>query len=350
MQTQVLTRSAQLLDTVSGFQHVLVITHDNPDPDAIASGWSLKWLIERKLAIPSRLIGGGAIVRAENRQMVKLLGAPIELIQDFYHVDQTAAILVDCGYGSSNHLLADTGLRPVGVVDHHQFGRQKARLPFKDLRKRVVATATIAGSYLREQYLEPPPELATALLYAIRTETRGGGTWHSRLDRSMISWLTRYADPTVLAEIENAPLPRDYYADVVLALQNAFIYDGVALCFLPRAEGAELVGEVADLIIRCDEVRCVLCAAVVGDDLFLSVRSTKDAFNASDLVQRVVRGLGHSGGHQQRSGGCIPNVANGNANLEDVCDEVRTRWLAACEVDRKRGTRLVAKREIVNNL
>ena len=123
MQTQLLTRSAQLLDTVSGYDQVLVITHDNPDPDAIASGWSLKWLVERKLGIPTRLIGGGGIVRAENRQMVKLLDAPIELVQDYYHVDQTAAILVDCGYGASNHLLADTGLRPVGVVDHHQCGR-----------------------------------------------------------------------------------------------------------------------------------------------------------------------------------------------------------------------------------
>ena len=273
MHTQLLTRSAQLLDTVSGFEGVLVITHDNPDPDAVASGWSLKWLIEQKLALPTRLIGGGGIARAENRQMVKLLAAPIELVEGYHPVDRTAAILVDCGFGASNHLLADSGLRPVGVVDHHRCGRSSVRLAFRDTRKHVVATATITASYLREQHLEPPQELATALVYAIRTETRGGGTWHSRLDRAVISWLTRFADPTLLAEIENAPLPRDYYADVVLALQNAFIYDGAALCFLPRADGAELVGEVADLIIRCDEVHCVLCAAMVGDDMFLSVRS-----------------------------------------------------------------------------
>ena len=52
---------------------------------------------------------------------------------------------------------------------------------------------------------------------------------------------------------------------------------------------------------------------------------------------------GTAAGHQQRSGGRIPKVANGNANMEDLCDEVRSRWLAACAVDRKRGTRLVAQ-------
>ena len=165
-------------------------------------------------------------------------------------------------------------------------------IPFRDVRLRVAATATIAASYLREQHLEPPQELATALLYAIRTETRGGDTFHSRLDRTIIAWLTRFANPALLAEIENAPLPRDYFADLVLALQNAFIYDGAALCFLPRAAGAEIVGEVADLIARCDEVRCVLCAA--RSVTISSCRYARTAIrrSAADLVQTVVHGLG----------------------------------------------------------
>lgn len=350
MKTQLLTRSAQLLDTVSAYESALVITHDNPDPDAIASGWSVKWLFERQLGLPTRLIGGGGIVRAENRQLVRLLQAPIELVQDLAPLAQGAAILVDCGYGATNHLLASSGLRPLAVIDHHHGEAHRGELPFQDVRPRVVATATIAASYLREQGLEPPQELATALVYAIRTETRGGDTFHSRLDRAIIAWLTRFANPALLAEIENAPLPRDYFSDLVLALQNAFIYDGAALCFLPRAAGAEIVGEVADLIARCDEVRCVLCAAQVGTDLFLSVRTGRNSRSAVELVLSVVRGLGFGGGHQQRAGGRIPGVRQGNGGLDELCDELRTRWLTACDVDRKRGTRLVAKREIVSNL
>ena len=30
-------------------------------------------------------------------------------------------------------------------------------------------------------------------------------------------------------------------------MQSTFAYDAAAICFLPRAEGAEIIGEVADL-------------------------------------------------------------------------------------------------------
>ena len=35
---------------------------------------------------------------------------------------------------------------------------------------------------------------------------------------------------------------------------------------------------------------------------------------------------------------------------EEIHDQLRSRWLAACGVTRKRGTRLIAKREIVEHL
>ncbi|MFC1597221.1 hypothetical protein ACFL5Q_04680 [Planctomycetota bacterium] len=58
-------------------------------------------------------------------------------------------------------------------------------------------------------------------------------------------WLTERAEPTLLAEIESAPLGAEYYGDLVLAIQNTFDYGQTALCLLTRAAGAEIVGEVA---------------------------------------------------------------------------------------------------------
>ena len=48
-------------------------------------------------------------------------------------------------------------------------------------------------------------------------------------------------------------------------MQRTFIYDDAALCFLQRASGAEIVGEVADLLVRGRGIRRVLCAAIIGD-------------------------------------------------------------------------------------
>ncbi len=344
------TPSDRLLQILSDYDRFLVVMHDNPDPDAIATGWAVQCLIEDRLHKPVRLLGGGAIVRAENKHMVELLAPPIELVTDIQIDDLTAAILVDCGLGTTNHLATRLGIKPVVVIDHHLNGTSAADLPFKDIRSNVAASATIAASYLREQHVEPGMKLATAIVYAIRTETCGSETDHSELDRSVLTWLTELADHDLLAEIANAPLEPDYFGDLVLAMQSAFVYDDVALCFLPRASGSEIVGEVADLLVRCRKIRRVLCAAIVGDDLVLSARTEKGAENAANLLQTTLEGLGGCGGHEYRAGGKIPDVSHEPAIIDELRDELSGRWLRACGVDSGSGQRLIARHEIVENL
>jgi len=343
------TPSERFLKVVSEYDQVLIVTHDNPDPDAIATGWAILLLIREKLGKKVRLIGGGGIVRAENRHMVKLLDPPIELVPPMECPDHAAIVLVDCQPGNQNRLFGKEQVPVVAVIDHHP-ASGRLRLPFRDVRTRAAASASIAASYLREQQVEPGPRLATATLFAIRTETRGCETHYSRLDRAILLWLTERADPSLLAEIESAPLTREYFADLILALQSTFVYGDVALCLLPRAAGAEIVGEVADLLIRCESIWRVLCGAVVQGDLLLSIRTERDEDDAAELARSTLQGLGQGGGHRHRAGGKIPGSSAGRKITEEIQDDLRNRWLDACKVDRQRGTRLVPLREIVENL
>jgi nanoRNase/pAp phosphatase (c-di-AMP/oligoRNAs hydrolase) len=281
--------------------------------------------------------------------MVHLLKPPIELVDGLDVTGNPATVLVDCDEAAENHLLAASSLRPIGVIDHHSGNGRRRRLRFRDVRPNIAASATITASYIKEQDNLPDQRLATALLYAIRTETRGGETRHSRLDRQIVTWLSEFADLEKLAEIESAPLTRNYYADLVLALQSTFVYDEVGLCFLPQAQGAEIIGEVADLLVRCHGLKKVLCGAIIGDSLLLSVRTERGAGNAAELTRKTLSGLGQGGGHRQRAGGKII-LARCSYTTDELCDELRNRWLSACGVDRQRGTRLVPKREIVRNL
>ena len=324
--------------------------HDNPDPDAIASGWAVEVLVHEKLGIPVRVVGGGAIVRAENRHMVELLQPPIELVDDVSIKAGTATLLVDCGAEATNHLLTRKGIEPVAIIDHHMNGPQDFSASFEDIRPNIAASATITASYLREQHLEPGEKLATALLYAIRTETCGYETHYSAVDKSILPWLTERGEPGLLAEIENAPLTQEYFGDLLLALQNTFLYDDTSLCFLPRAAGAEIVGEIADMLIRCERTHRVLCAAIVGEDLLLSARTQRGYGSAVHLLLKTVEGLGGAGGHAHRAGGKIPGVGHGAKIAGALHQDLRSRWLSACGVKRKRGTRLIAKREIVETL
>lgn len=344
-------RSTELIEALGGHDRYLVVTHDNPDPDAIAAGWAIHLLISERLGKPVRLVAGGAIVRAENRYMVELLRPPLELVDEVEWEAGTGAVLVDCDRASSNHLLADEQNEPTAVIDHHLHSAAgDDGTLFRDIRPEAAASASIAASYLREQRIEPGVKLASSILYAIRTETRGCEIGYSPLDRAVISWLTDAADPALIAAIENAPLAPEYFGDLVLALQSTFVYEDAAFCLLPRAQGAEIVGEVADLLVRCETIDRVLCGAVVGDDLILSVRTVAEAGNAASLVAATLEGLGWGGGHARRAGGKVTGIGRGVKLGDELANELRGRWLAACGIERQRGVRLVSKREIVSNL
>jgi len=66
------------------------------------------------------------------------------------------------------------------------------------------------------------------------------------------------------------------------------------------------------------------------------------------LARKTLAGIGRGGGHRRRAGGKIPDI--GPKIPEDLQDELRNRWLAVAGIERQRGTRLVALREIVENL
>ena len=59
-------RSERFLQKLQGFKSMVILTHSYPDPDAMASAWGLKTLIETSVRIPCRVIAGGDVLHAEN--------------------------------------------------------------------------------------------------------------------------------------------------------------------------------------------------------------------------------------------------------------------------------------------
>ena len=322
-------RLSRLFAAVKKFDRIVVLLHDHPDPDAIASGWALRRLIRKKTDKVPRLVAGGLVIRPENRQMVETLDPPLELLDELPGGDPFALLLVDCAATGNNHLEIPANGTVLGIIDHHP-PKPGERYIYRDIRPEVEACASILTSYLEKTGIKPDPALASALVYAIRTETRTVDATLSRTDQAAIRWLTQFANHAAIAKIETAPLPRGYYADLQVALRTTVVVGECAFCTMPTVQGADTLGEVADLLIRDTTVRFALVAAAVGPDVLVSVRTDIGGPDAALLVRNTLKGFGDGGGHKRRAGGRIVGVLEDKQIPGELRQQLLGRWITAC--------------------
>ena len=159
------------------------------------------------------------------------------------------------------------------VIDHHDTPGDLEGVPFVDVRRSLGATCSLVTSYLMEQNIAVPPDLATGLLYGIETELSGYPREASPLDDGALLYLYPLADKDLLARIRNARLPQSHFECILQALQNSFIYDRLIISWANELPQPELAAEVADFLIRFEEIDWAVCAGVCEDKLILSARA-----------------------------------------------------------------------------
>src|SRR5579871_1520801 len=84
-------------------KRALVLTHDNPDPDSLASAVALAHLLERKTDIDARVVYGGIIGRAENIAFVKVLHLDVSPVSQIVFDEHDLLALVDSQQPAGNH-------------------------------------------------------------------------------------------------------------------------------------------------------------------------------------------------------------------------------------------------------
>ncbi len=342
-------RSDRFLAGLEDARAVTFVSHVHPDPDSLGAMMGLAHLVEVCLGKPTRLTRDGLISRAENRAMVKLLDIDLAKVEKVTWEDGEAIVMVDSQPNTGRHSF-DAEVPLYGVIDHHDTPGELDGIPFVDVRQGLGATCSIVTSYLMEQDIEPPPRLATGMLYGIETELCGFPREASDLDDNSLLYLYPLADKGLLARIRNARLPQNYFECLLQALQSSFIYDRLIISWVNELPQPELTAEVVDLLIRYAEVDWAVCAGVHGDQLMLSVRTTARGARAGELLRQVVGKLGKAGGHDRRAGGTIPLSSTAPSAIDDVQAELRRRLLKSLHIDECRGQRLVALREMLQNL
>jgi nanoRNase/pAp phosphatase (c-di-AMP/oligoRNAs hydrolase) len=309
----------------------------------------LAHLVETCLGKPTRLTRDGLISRAENRAMVELLGIDLEPVDELTHQPGEAVVMVDSQPNTGRHSLA-TDVPLYAVIDHHDTPGDLEGVPFVDVRCGLGATCSVVTGYLMEQDIALPARLATGLLYGIETELAGYPREASTLDDSALLYLYPLADKDLLARIRNARLPQSYFECLLQALQSSFIYEHLIVSWVNELPQPELAAEVVDFLIRFEEVNWAVCAGVYQDKLILSVRTVVPGARAGEMLRQVVGKRGRAGGHDRRAGGTILLPSTSATAIEQLQADLRRRLLKALHIDECRGQRLVARRDMLQNL
>jgi nanoRNase/pAp phosphatase (c-di-AMP/oligoRNAs hydrolase) len=342
-------RSDRFLAGLRPATRVVFVSHVNPDPDSLGSMLGLAHVVETKLGIPTLLTRDGLISRAENRAMVDVLHLDLVPVEDVAWGDGDLVVMVDSQPGTGRHTL-DNDVPIHAVIDHHGTPGDLDDIPFTDIRPSLGATCTLVTRYLIEQDIAPTEKVATALLYGLETEVTGYPREACPADDDALLYLYPLADKDLIAQIRNARLPQSHFGCFLQALQSSFVYDRLVISWVNPLTQPEQAAEVADLLIRFEEVDWAVCAGVYGESLVLSVRAARADAKAGELLRQVVGKLGRAGGHDRRAGGCIPLASTSASAVEELQSELRRRFLKALKIDDVRGQRLIPLREMLQNL
>ena len=160
----------ELEKLLEGKTHLLIIVHNTPDPDAVASAAALSFAVEKKTGVQTSIAYGGSIGRAENREMIRRLCIKMKQIGKISLAKYDSLAVVDTQPGAGNAQLPP-GLPVQIVIDHHP-RREDLSAAYYRIEPDIGATSTLLVELLKECGIEPPADLATALAFGITTETQ----------------------------------------------------------------------------------------------------------------------------------------------------------------------------------
>lgn len=329
-------RLPELKDALRGTNRLLILTHDNPDPDALASAYGLLRLAETFNGVSAKIAFGGFVGRAENRTMVRELGLPVTPMGDvsFEEVDHIA--LVDAQPGTGNSSLPE-GRDVTLVFDHHPLRGQTRQAKFYDVRDDCGATCTILTQYLQAAGVPLDGVLATSLFYGIQSETQDLGREATRDDIEASLALYPGADRALISRIRYPDLPRAYFRSLHRSLERARIRGPVIISYLGTLDYPDLVAELADFYLRLKGSHWSLCIGQFEDGILISVRTSLPDASAGELLRRVVGRDGSGGGHGMMAGARIPVAELSAEDVRLKSEELVNRFLKELGVEDELG-------------
>ena len=298
---------------------VLIVCHDNPDPDALASALAIKHLCE-SIGHEPTIVHGGMIEHQQNRAMVKLLEMDVRRIILDWEIediltDSDLVICVDFSHPGANNILPTTCV-PHIVIDHHTSDTRPAGDVIL-VRSEFAATSSLVASILMNSGIEINRNVATALAFGIRTDTLGFTRSFNAVDLRALSWLGAWIDWELMRSFESPPRSQEVLSIFKQALTDATLENGLMLAPVTQMTDRDALSQVADFLLPTEDVDVVITYGVRISKVILSARSTNDSIHIGRILSNTFE-KGRAGGHKSLAGGQIPFEEIGCENGNDA--------------------------------
>lgn len=288
------------------YEPITIQCHDNPDADALASGYGLYCYFKSKGHEVKLVYSGRNQIQKSNLcLMVEKLHLPVQYVKpeggERLHVDGLL-LTVDCQYGAGNV----TGLTgdEIAIIDHHQVEISDVELSI--INPNLGSCATLVWKLLTEEGFAIDDEnwLGTALYYGLYTDTNQFSELYNPLDMDMREAVPFDKSLITLFRNSNLSLKELEIAGIAM-IRYSYNDDYEFAVIKSQPCDPNILGLISDFLLQVDIIKTCVVFNEVGDGYKFSVRSCVKEVNASELAAYLAEGIGSGGGHYEKAGGFI---------------------------------------------
>jgi len=301
---------------------LLIVAHDNPDPDAIASALGLARITEAAGGTPE-VCYGGEIAHQENRAMMNLLDLSLCAF-DTLDLDSYAGVaLVDHSRpGINDSLPSET---PIDIVIDHHPPRGAVDGTFVDVRPSAGSTSTLIVEYLSRLGIEPDRTLSTALLYGLRVDTRDFTRQVSSLDFEAASSLSSRVDESTLDRVESPSVTAETLRVFATAIDNRDVRGSTLASCVGEIRDRDALSQAADRLLDLDGIDVTFVYGYLDGVVHGSARARGTDLDIGELLRDALGQVGSAGGHEDMAGMQVPlgilAAVSDDAELATIVEE-----------------------------
>ena len=280
---------------------LLILTHDFPDPDALASAYALQHLTQTAFGIQSRIVYDGEIGRTENKTMVRLLRIPVRRFRRASLKKFAAVALVDTQPVFENNPYPRNRRAAIVIDQHGSVTPPEADFVIVD--PGCGATCVILAQALLAYGEAIPARVATALAYGILTDTLD--LYRAQRPDVVQTYLDvlQSADMRTLAMIQNPTRSRRFFVTLGKGITQALLYRKLLVSHLGPVETPDLVSQVAEFLLAYERISWCLTTGRYRGRLHASLRSVRVDVQAGEVLRDCFVNPREAGGHGPIAGG-----------------------------------------------